>query len=173
MSAPTSCLKSWSESTRRRRGRRQLGSNDRRGARCQHIVSAVLGALGFPRQVAEALRAGRFVAATSQGIIAEVEKKLPLPRISQRYQLTELDVTWALELLTRFAQPVTVPDHEVLVVTGDPEDDLVLATGRLAQAHYLATGDRGLLALGAYAGMAIVTPCEFVAVLAHEDERQR
>src|SRR5437764_1085717 len=121
------------------------------------IVSAVLGALGFPRQVTEALRAGRFIAATSQGIITEVETKLRLPRINRRYRLTELDVTWALDLLTTFAQSVTVADREVVVVTGDPEDDLVLATGRLAQAHYLVTGDRGVLRLGTHAGMAIVT----------------
>jgi putative PIN family toxin of toxin-antitoxin system len=135
------------------------------------IVSAVLGALGFSRQVVDALRAGRFVAATSAGIITEVETKLRLPRISRRYHLTELDVAWALELLTTFAQLVTVPDHEVINVTGDPEDDGVLAAGRLAQANYLVTGDRGLLQLGTYAGMTIVTPREFVAVLAQEGER--
>ncbi len=134
------------------------------------IISALLGALGFSRQVADALRAGRFVAATSAGIITEVDTKLHLPRISQRYHLTELDVAWALELLTRFAHLVTVPDHEVVSVTGDPEDDLVLATGRLAEANYLVTGDRGLLQLGTHAGMSIVTPRQFVTVLSQEDE---
>ena len=49
------------------------------------IISAVLGALGFPRQVVDALRAGRFVVATSAGITAEVESKLRLPRISRRF----------------------------------------------------------------------------------------
>ncbi len=43
----------------------------------------------------------------------------------------------------------------------------VLATGRLARADYLVTGDRGLLALGSYESMAIVTPREFVTVLQH------
>jgi hypothetical protein len=81
------------------------------------------------------------------------------PRISRRYHLTEQDIAWALELLTTFAQLVPVPDDEVL------------ATGRLAQAHYLVTGDRGLLDLRAYAGMQIVTPRDFIAVL--EQERGR
>jgi putative PIN family toxin of toxin-antitoxin system len=135
------------------------------------IISAVLGALDFSRQVIDALRAGRFVAVTSTGIMSEVETKLRLPRISRRYHLTELDVAWALELLTTFAQVVTVPEHERLVVTGDPEDDGVLATGRLARAAYLVTGDRGLLQLGAYAGMTIVTPREFVTILDQEGER--
>ena len=136
------------------------------------IISAVLGALGFPRLVVKALRAGRFVAATSAGIIAEVETKLRLPRISRRYHLTETDVAWAVELLTTFAQDVTVPAHEVPAVTGDPEDDLVLATGRLVHADYLVTGDRGLLDLGSYAGMKIVTPREFMGLLHPERARE-
>jgi predicted nucleic acid-binding protein len=37
------------------------------------VISAMLGVLGFSRQVVESLRAGRFVAATSAGIIAEVD----------------------------------------------------------------------------------------------------
>lgn len=125
----------------------------------------MLGALGFPRQVVEALRAGRFAAATSAGIIAEVEMKLRLPRISRRYGLTDHDVAWPIDLLTSFTQLVDVPAHEVISVTGDPEDDLVLATGRLARADYLVTGDRGLLELRSYESMAIVTPREFVALL--------
>jgi putative PIN family toxin of toxin-antitoxin system len=129
------------------------------------IISAVLAALGFPRQVVDALREGRFTAATSAGIIAEVETKLRLPRISRRYHLTEDDVGWAVDLLTSFARDVLVPEHEVSVVTGDPEDDLVLATCRLARADYLVTGDRGLLELGSYAGVKIVTPREFLTIL--------
>ena len=79
------------------------------------VISAVLAALGFPRQGVYAQRAGRFVAAP-----------------------------------------------EGAVVTGDPVEDLVLATCRLAHADYLVTGDRGLLELGSYAGTAIVTPRECI-----------
>ena len=129
------------------------------------IVSAVLGALGFPRRVVEALRAGQFVAVTSASIVAEVEAKLRLLRISRRYHIAEEDVAWTVDLLTSYARMVMAPNDQVLVVTGDPEDDHVLADGRLAQADYLVTGDRGLLTLHTYAGMAIVTPREFVTIL--------
>ena len=91
------------------------------------IISAVLGAPGFPRQVIDALRAG-LVAATSAGIIAEVEGKLRLPRISRRYRLTDEDVSWAVNV-PRPSPKSGGARHEVLAVTGDPEDDLVLATG--------------------------------------------
>ena len=71
----------------------------------------------------------------------------------------------AVDLLSSYAQMVTVPAHEMPVVTGDPEDNLVLATSRLAQADYLVTGDRGLLRLGTYAGIAIESPRELMAIL--------
>ena len=137
------------------------------------IVSALLGALGFPRQVIDALRAGRFVAATSVGMIAEVETKFRLPRIRRRYHLTEADVSWASDLLTTYAKVVPVAGHEVVSVTGDPEDDLVLATCRLARADFLVTGDRGLLQLGTYEGTTIVTPRAFMAILSEDGEGAR
>ncbi|MBI4494179.1 MAG: hypothetical protein HY690_15430 [Chloroflexi bacterium] len=44
----------------------------------------------------------------------------------------------------------------------------MLATGRLAQADYLVTGDKRLLQMRRYAGMQIVSPREFLQVLQHE-----
>src|SRR5215212_253991 len=126
------------------------------------VISAMLAALGIPRLIVDALRAGRFAAVSSAGIIAEVETKLRLPRINRRYHLTENEVAWAIDLVTSVARVIAVPDDEVIVVTGDPEKELILATGRLARAVYLVTGDRGLLELGTYEDMAIVTPREFL-----------
>ncbi len=67
---------------------------------------------------------------------------------------------------------IAVPLEEHLPVTGDPEDDLVLATGRLASAGYLVTGNAGLLALAQYAGMQIVSPRAFLEILADEEHGQ-
>ena len=55
------------------------------------LVSAILGPLGSSRKIARAWQAGRFVAVTSEGIIAEVDEKLRLPRIRDRYRLAEND----------------------------------------------------------------------------------
>jgi predicted nucleic acid-binding protein len=50
-------------------------------------------------------------------------------------------------------------------VASHPEDDLILATAVSAQADYLVTGDRQLLALGEYQGAQIVTPRAFATIL--------
>jgi putative PIN family toxin of toxin-antitoxin system len=130
------------------------------------LVSSVIAPLGFPRQIFSAWREGRFPLLVSSGMIDEVEEKLALPRIARRYSVTLELGRDTLGLLRSQASLVPVPAGERLTVTGDPEDDLVLATGRLGGAEYLVTGDRGLLALSEYEGMKIVSPREFFQVLA-------
>jgi predicted nucleic acid-binding protein len=44
-------------------------------------------------------------------------------------------------------------------------DDLILATALSAQADYLVTGDSQLQGLGAYRGVAIISPREFLSRL--------
>lgn len=132
------------------------------------LVSAVVAALGFPRQIFSAWRLGRYTLITSAGMIAELEEKLSLPRIARRFNATPELAEDTITLLRDQASIVSVPAEERLSVTGDPEDDLVLATGRLAEANYLVTGDRGLLDLDQYAGMAIICPRDFARVLSLE-----
>ena len=133
------------------------------------LVSSVIAPLGFPRQIFSAWQAGRFSLLMSAGMIDEVEEKLALPRIARRYSVSYELARDTLSLLRSQASLVSVPGSERLSVTGDPEDDLVLATGRLAGAEYLVTGDRGLLVLSEYEGMKIVSPREFIAVLAQSN----
>jgi uncharacterized protein len=131
------------------------------------LISAILGPLGHPRQIVLAWEANQFAVITSDGIIAELRANLRLPRIARRYNVRNpQDVQWIEGLLRVQAQVVFVPHHEVRSVTGDPEDDLVLATARLAQADYLVTGDHGLLVLGQYEATKVVSPRDFLQGLA-------
>ncbi len=129
------------------------------------IVSAAIAPLGASRAIIDAARRGDVDLATSHGIIAEVEDKLKTPRIGGRYRLTAEDVGIAVASLTSQAQVVIVPAGDVQEVTGDPEDDYVLATARMVEADYLVTGDRALLALGEHAGVQIISPRQFVDLL--------
>lgn len=45
----------------------------------------------------------------------------------------------------------------------DLEDDLVLGTAVAAHADFLVTGDKGLLAIGGYRGVRIVTAEQFLS----------
>jgi len=57
------------------------------------------------------------------------------------------------------------PDKTVSGIAPDAEDDLVLGTAVAANAEYLVTGDKGLLAIGTYRGVRIVTAEDFLRVV--------
>lgn len=61
------------------------------------------------------------------------------------------------------------PADNVRGVAEDEEDDLVLATAVAGRADYLVTGDKGLLALREFHGVAIITPRTFLDLLLRED----
>ena len=53
-------------------------------------------------------------------------------------------------------------------VAEDAEDDLVLATAIAGGAGYLVTGDKFLQTLGHYQNVAILSPQQFLTLLADE-----
>lgn len=130
------------------------------------LISSVIAPFGFPRQIFSAWQTGRFELVTSVGIITELEEKLGFPRITRRFKSTPELAYDTITLLRDQATILVVPPEERLQVTGDPEDDYVLATCRLAQADYLVTGDKVLLSLKQYAGVKIISPRKFVELLA-------
>jgi putative PIN family toxin of toxin-antitoxin system len=89
----------------------------------------------------------RFAHITSAEIIATSASKLSLPDLQRGRDLTTIDVQQLVALLRD--QSVVIPPEQIdrTVVTGDPEDDGVLATAVAGGAQYLVTGDRALLSL--------------------------
>lgn len=134
------------------------------------LISAIIGPLGHSRRVALAWESGRFGVVSSAGMIAKLEEKLSVSRITGRYTIdSSAAIRWMQLLLSSQTEMVLVPIEERRPITGDPEDDYVLATGRLAQVDYLVMGDKSLLELRQYEGIDIVSPRQFLEVLAAEE----
>ncbi len=129
------------------------------------IISAVIAPLGASRAIFDRFRDQQVSLAISPGMIDEVEAKLALPRIARRYHVTTVDADAVVQLLLTQADVVEVPATLFRRVTGDPEDDYVLATCVAASADYLVTGDNGLLALASHEGTEILSPRAFLALL--------
>src|SRR4051794_36895123 len=105
------------------------------------LVSAIIGPLGYSRQVLISWEARQFEVIASAGIVANLEEKLKLARITRRFTVDSGSaIRWLRLLLNTRTEFMPVPSHEHRAVTGDPEDDYVLATARLAGADYLVTG---------------------------------
>jgi putative PIN family toxin of toxin-antitoxin system len=75
---------------------------------------------------------------------------------------TREEAVHALRAGCQWIEPAPLPAP----VCRDVDDDLILATAVAARAEYLVTGDKDLLTLGTHGGTAIVTPREFLRVLA-------
>jgi putative PIN family toxin of toxin-antitoxin system len=128
------------------------------------IVSATIVPHGIPGQILAAAVSQRFVHITSAVIIAEVITTLSRGRIRQSYGISPEDI----ERVTLFLEHETVRTsirHEVHGVATHPEDDLILATAVSAEADYLVMGDRKLQELGAYEGVTIASPRQFLEIL--------
>jgi len=69
-----------------------------------------------------------------------------------------------LATLQRNASPVP-PDLSVKGVADDEEDDRVLGTAVAGRADIVVTGDKGLLAVGAFMGIPIVTARTFLDLI--------
>ena len=136
------------------------------------MISAVLAVnvvvaaeRGATRQVLTTWDAQRFRLFISEGIAAEIGKKLRNPHIGGRYGVIAQDVDRVRAMLLAQATLSAVTPQDIAPMTGDLEDDYVLATVLAAHSDYLVTGDKGLLALQRYYESRLVTPPEFMAIL--------
>lgn len=126
------------------------------------LVSAAIAPLGIPRRLWLDAPVRRFTLVSSDPIIHQTATKLRLPCIARRYDLSDHDIRIYVAAIRTAAESVALTPADIIPVTGDPEDDAVLATARLGRAEYLVTGDRGLLALSPYEGVRIVSPRRFL-----------
>ena len=99
---------------------------------------------------------------TSEVLLAELAMVLERPVLARQLRAigrsgrqVMADYVEASDVVT----PVAVP----AIIAADPDDDHVIAAAVAARADAIVSGDRHLLALGAYAGMAIMTPADALA----------
>jgi putative PIN family toxin of toxin-antitoxin system len=127
------------------------------------VVSGLLWS-GAPRQVLEAARRGEMSLFTSPELLAELEDVLSRPKFAKRLEAAGVTVA---ELVTGYAALAQVVRLSVIepVIAEDPDDDVVLATAVAARAQTIVSGDRHLLTLGQYKGIAILSAAELLAHL--------
>ena len=115
-----------------------------------------------PGALVRAWLANQVELVVSEHIHSELSRTFEEPYF--RRQIPAETIAEATDLLRRRATtvPLTV---EVRGIATHPEDDLILATAASARADYLVTGDRQLLALGAYRGVTIVSPRQLLDIL--------
>jgi uncharacterized protein len=126
------------------------------------LVSAFISKGGVSAVLLREAAGGVFELSLSQEIITETQTVLlEREHLRERYPYTNEDVIEFCQFLRRSFPLVT----ELPPLTGivrDPNDDMIIATARRAQAAYLITRDNDLLALQQYEGITIITPEAFM-----------
>ncbi|MEA3339222.1 MAG: putative toxin-antitoxin system toxin component, PIN family [Chloroflexota bacterium] len=128
------------------------------------LVSGLISPLGPPARIISYWRQGDFLLITSPTMLAELRRVLEYPRIAdrlgwsrkQRDQFTKSFETLAL---------ITSGALNIPGVTRDSKNDPVVACAVEGEARFIVSGDRDLLVLGAYQGVRVITPREFLTLL--------
>lgn len=127
------------------------------------IVSGSLRTSGAPANALATNRDNEVTWITSEILLAELQRVLARPRIRRRLKWDDARITQFSDVLRR--QSVVVAPSERIEASRDPDDNRVLEAAVAGEADYKVAGDRDLLALGSYEGIAIVTPARFVELL--------
>jgi putative PIN family toxin of toxin-antitoxin system len=117
----------------------------------------------LPAQIIDAWRACSFNLVVSEPILIELERTLQTPYFSRRLTPEVIAADGALLRRQAVVAGLTI---QVTGVATHPEDDLILATAVSAHSDYLVTGDTRLQKVGSYEGIIIVSPRDFLGILA-------
>jgi len=129
------------------------------------LISGLIVAQGPPRQILDAWLESLFTLVTSLYLVEELVHVLSYPRITERLRLDEPELAAVLDALLSKAE-VTSGQLRLPGVTRDPKDDFVVACAKEGEADYIVSGDQDLLVLGEYEGIQVITPRQFVEILA-------
>jgi len=131
------------------------------------LVSSSIVKMGVPNQIVR--QAGiSFILCICEEILQETERILRTDRLRKKYRYTDDDLA---EFLIRLRDPHVaqmVKDlPQVAVIQDDASDNVIVACAQKVEAEYVVTGDQHLLHLKMAGLIKIVTPREFLTLLAN------
>jgi len=127
------------------------------------LIRALIKPDGSVGPVLAHLRNGDYLLLYADPLLDELTTKLALPRIRDKYHLSDEDVETVLALVLLRGEPVA-PQRRIAACR-DPQDDVVLEVAVAGQADFIVTGDDDLLALHPFEGIPIVGPAEFLTAV--------
>jgi len=124
------------------------------------LLRALIKPQGSVGPVLGRLRHGEYVAVYSEPILDELAAKLALPRLRDKYHLTEEVATTLLALLALRGELVR-PERKITACR-DRDDDKFIEAAVAGEAEYVVTGDKDLLSLKRFETVRFVTPHTFL-----------
>ena len=127
------------------------------------LIRALIKPLGSVGPVLTHLRNDDYTLLYADPLLDELVTKLTLPRIRDKYHLTDDDIETVLSLILLRGEAV-VPERRITACR-NPQDNILLEVATTGKAEYIVTGDNDLLTLHPFAGIQIVGPAAFLRAL--------
>lgn len=127
------------------------------------LVSTLISPTGPPAEIVRLWEQDAFAEASSPALVAELANTLAYPKIRKLLPAFEAKVPHLLARLQSNSIMVE-PEIELHVIENDPADNRILECAFAAEAQYIISGDRHLLALKQYRASIILSPAGFMAL---------
>ena len=126
------------------------------------LVSSVISKKGAPAFLIQAWSEGLFDLVISEAIITEIERVLSEHSLKQVFNISNDQITRLVELLRR--NSILVPGSAAVAgaVPADPTDEMFIAAALDGNADVIVSGDKDLLEIESFQGVAILTPRQFL-----------
>jgi putative PIN family toxin of toxin-antitoxin system len=126
------------------------------------VISALLWE-GLPKQLMMGQFSEEILFFTSIALLEELAEVLSRSKFRRKIQGAGYSIDQLIGLYAGMAdmvRPASVPR-----IVPDPDDDVVIGTALAAKADFIVTGDHGLLSVGKYEGVRIVSVKDALQVL--------
>lgn len=114
---------------------------------------------GTPHALINRVREGTLIFISSPALLAELAEVIARPQFDAILVRSNTSRERSLAELHELTE-VIAPPPMAEPVCRDPDDDAVLALAIAASVDFIVSGDRDLLSLKSFRGIAIVTPAE-------------
>jgi len=127
------------------------------------LVRSIIKPQGSVGPVLQRLRRREYTLLLSRATLDELVDVLHRPRLRVKYGLTDSGLRAVIRLIVLRSE--LVRSNERAAVCRDPKDDMFLGVAVAGNADVIVSGDEDLLILDPYAGIPIVSPGRFLAML--------
>jgi len=122
---------------------------------------------GTPHALLDRVREGTLTFISSPALLAELAEAIARPKFDTILARSNTSRERSL-IEVRELTEVIAPPPLAEPVCRDPDDDAVLALGVAAHVDFIVSGDKDLLTLKNFQGIAVVTPAEALRLIDSE-----